>query len=1277
MVSLLHLVVLALSSSVVFASPRLQKRASGVTTNPALANGQTFDYIVVGAGLAGTTVAARLAENPSVTVLLIEAGADNRNDPRVYDIYRYGEAFGSELTWSWPTDQGRGMMGGKTLGGSTSINGAAYTRGLNAQYDAWQQLLEPSEASMGWNWQGLWSYMKKSETFSPPNSEQASKGAQSINSYHGFSGPVQVTFPNQMYGGPQQTAFVNTLVGLTGINHYKDLNGGTPNCVSITPLSINWHDGDHRSSSVMAYLTPVETVTKINWKTGGIPLTASGVEFAPASGGSTRYTVNARREVILGAGAVQTPVLLQLSGIGDSAVLNPLGITTRIDLKTVGKNLQEQTMSQMGARGNGFNLGGRGPSNAIAFPNIYQVFGSGATTVVNKIRSSLASWASAQAGNALNAAALQTMYQIQADLIINNNAPVAEIFSSTGFPDTLGLLIWNLLPFSRGSIKIKNTDPFQKPTINVNFFAVDVDMDVQINAARLGRKILSTGPMGSLSAGETSPAGQVPDNAQRGSDAAWKTWIQNNFNTVSHPIGTASMMRRSLGGVVNAQLKVYDTTNLPIEQFFNEYHYLDFRYVAADSASMNLLRLQKRISAILDDPIEFEDRQQIQYEVKERYNRALIDQFNAVYGMKDSLKGWQDLCRRVGYPKPPQSMDDCKKIMETMHVNLVDLTEAIGDSSSVFVFPDVETLSECHLEDRCSQGYCPAPDSTAMAKPLQLKLLPAVLILSLIIRALCAVTSSATNVNGKTYDYIVVGGGLSGTTVAARLAENSAVTVLMVEVGGDDRKDPRVYDIYRYGEALGSELTWNWPTDQGRGILGGKTLGGGTSINGAAYTRGLNAQYDAWTTFLEPSESGMGWNWQGLWNYMKKSETFSPPNSEQASKGAQSINSYHGFSGPVQSINWRDADHRSSSIMAYLTPVENVRTKWTTLTKHFVTKITFKPGGVPITASGIEFAPASGGGTRYTAFARREVIVAAGAIQTPALLQLSGIGDSAILGPLGIQTKADVKGVGRNLQEQTMSMLGAKATPFSPNGRGPSNVIAFPNLYQIFGSNSTAVVNRMRSSIGAWADVASKNGGGVSKAAMEVLLGAQSTLIADRNAPVVEMFWNMGYPDTLGVLMWNLLPFSRGSVRITSTDPFAKPKISVNYFSADLDLDVQVAGSRLTRRLLSSGSMKPLSAGETFPGISKVADNAQRGTDAAWKSWIKNEFVAVAHPVGTASMMRRSLGGVVNAQLKVYDTTNVRVVDASMMPMQISAHLSATLYGVAEKAADLIKASWP
>lgn len=144
---------------------------------------------------------------------------------------------------------------GKTLGGGTSINGGAWTRGLNAQYDAWSKLLEDSEASVGWNWDGMFSYMKKvrslarnlhiwlciesapqAETFSAPNAQQQAKGAASIASYHGTTGPVQVTFPDAMYGGPHQKAFVDTVVSLTGIKHFKDLNGGTPNCISMTPL---------------------------------------------------------------------------------------------------------------------------------------------------------------------------------------------------------------------------------------------------------------------------------------------------------------------------------------------------------------------------------------------------------------------------------------------------------------------------------------------------------------------------------------------------------------------------------------------------------------------------------------------------------------------------------------------------------------------------------------------------------------------------------------------------------------------------------------------------------------------------------------------------------------------------------------------------------------------------------------------------------------------------------------------------------------------------------
>lgn len=194
---------------------------------------------------------------------------------------------------------------------------------------------------------------------------------------------------------------------------------------------MNWHDNDYRSTSAAAYLTPVESwrtnwltlvnhqVTKINWASGGTKKTAQGVDFKQADNTGQTYTVYARKEVILAAGAIMTPALLQLSGVGDPATLNPLGIQTVINLPTVGKNLQEQTMTSLGARGNGFDWGGRGPSDAIAFPNINELYGSGAQGAIDDINANYANWAQQQAAHGASAAALTTIFGIQKDLIVN------------------------------------------------------------------------------------------------------------------------------------------------------------------------------------------------------------------------------------------------------------------------------------------------------------------------------------------------------------------------------------------------------------------------------------------------------------------------------------------------------------------------------------------------------------------------------------------------------------------------------------------------------------------------------------------------------------------------------------------------------------------------------------------------------------------------------------------------------------------------------------------
>ena len=155
--------------------------------------------------------------------------------------------------------------------------------------------------------------------------------------------------------------------------------------------------------------------------------------------------------------------------------------------------------------------------------------------------------------------------------------------------------------------------------------------------------------------------------------------------------------------------------------------------------------------------------------------------------------------------------------------------------------------------------------------------------------------------------------------------------------------------------------------------------------------------------------------------------------------------------------------------------------------------------------------------------------------------------------------------------------------------------------------------------------------------------------------------------------MWSLLPFSRGNVTITDASIFTKPTVNVNWLNVDFDLAVQIAGSRLARRVLNNAAFDSILSGEIVPGTGIVPDDGHGGSDESWREWIQDSFTSVSHPIGTAAMMQRELGGVVDGRLRVYDTTNLRVVDASVLPIQVSAHLQSAVYGIAEKAADIIK----
>ncbi|KAJ6452370.1 GMC oxidoreductase-domain-containing protein [Mycena vulgaris] len=278
-------------------------------------------------------------------------------------------------------------------------------------------------------------------------------------------------------------------------------------------------------------------------------------------------------------------------------------------------------------------------------------------------------------------------------------------------------------------------------------------------------------------------------------------------------------------------------------------------------------------------------------------------------------------------------------------------------------------------------------------------------------------------------------------------------------------------------------------------------------------------------------------------------------------------------------------------------------------------------------------------------------------------------------GPLSITTLIDLKTVGKNFQEQTNNPIGAIGTDFSFNGTGPNNAIAYPNLFQLFNaSDADANVKEIEASLGTWA--ASQAEHALSADALKTIFRAQADLIIKHKVPIAEFFYLSIEIDVIKVAtnLWNLLPFSHGTVQIVSTDPFECPNVHVNYFNVSFDMDVQIASLKLMRKILKTAPLSDLSTGEAAPGPA-VPDDAEGGSNAAWQTFILETFGSVAHPLGTAAMMRRELGGVVDAHLKVYDTRNVRVVDASIFPLQLSAHPSASLYGVAEKPADLIKAA--
>ncbi|KAI1386571.1 GMC oxidoreductase [Hypoxylon trugodes] len=561
------------------------------------------------------------------------------------------------------------------------------------------------------------------------------------------------------------------------------------------------------------------------------------------------------------------------------------------------------------------------------------------------------------------------------------------------------------------------------------------------------------------------------------------------------------------------------------------------------------------------------------------------------------------------------------------------------------------------------------------------------------------------------FDYIVAGGGTAGLVIANRLSENPSITVAVVEPGKDVRDDAGVLDVDLAGVTYSPTLDWNFKSTV-QSQLGnraidhhaGKALGGTTVINGMYYIRGDRDNYDAWEHLGNP-----GWNWNALLPYFIRSEKFAVPTDAQIKAGMSYIPRYHGEEGllktghPYQVENGsfhrsaketceslgfalnqdmnsgetrgfgaypqtldRDANVRESAARAYYEPIDSRPNLH--VIQGTVKRITLSSSASgELVATGVEYTDDNDNLASVTA--KKEVILSAGTYVSPLILEASGIGNPNVLARNNIQTKLDLPGVGEGFQDQPLWVLMFQA---STKLTGHVPFAAFATAQDIFGADTDAVAAATKEKIASWSEaIAKRLNGGVSANALEKRFRVQHDVIFDKQASMTEFeFFSLG--NVTGIVFSPTLPFSWGSVHLDGTGQTDSPAIDPNFLSIDFDTQTALKVGRIARRMWSTKPLSELAGDLTVPGDTVLPENA---TDAEWTEFLTSSCVPAFHCIGTCAMLPRELGGVVDPTLKVYGTTNVRVVDASVIPHLMSGHPSAAVYALAERAADLIKES--
>jgi choline dehydrogenase len=528
---------------------------------------------------------------------------------------------------------------------------------------------------------------------------------------------------------------------------------------------------------------------------------------------------------------------------------------------------------------------------------------------------------------------------------------------------------------------------------------------------------------------------------------------------------------------------------------------------------------------------------------------------------------------------------------------------------------------------------------------------------------------SATNSN--TYDYVIVGAGSAGCVMANRLSADPTCHVLLLEAGGEDNI-PSMRIPAAFLSLQDTAVDWGYRTTpqahlNGRRIFSprGKVLGGSSSINLMMYVRGNSRDFDSWQAL-----GNEGWSYADVLPYFRKSEgnrsfhdefhgTDGPltvsSHAQPHPYGALYLAAAQGlgiplnpdFNGATQigcgyyQANINEGE-RCSSATAFLHPVAS-RPNLTVQTRAFTTRILIEG----TRATGVQYLCA---GTMCRAYAAAEVVLCGGAFNSPQLLMLSGLGPAADLEKIGIDVRADLAGVGHNLQDHMFVSVSSEVSePVSMGAHSPSVMKAAMAQYQ---KDRTGLL-------------------------ASNLLEAGAFVCADsqHDWPELQCFFHTNqmrlYPEAgprtrhgIAVSTYVNRPHSRGSVKLGSADPLDRPVIDPNYLSEPEDMGLAVAGVRHSLQILGHAAFDSVRVGEV-QGLSAQDD------EASLQAYVRERAHTAWHVSGTCKMGVDAMA-VVDPALRVHGMHGLRVVDVSVMPNVVSANTNAAVIMIAEKAADMI-----